>query len=88
MEPNNSSVPVGLRLGLPCDESFRLKEMMMGFPMFGPKQTIFNFLRLWMVASGSPNGGLSTLITSFSGSLDVAAIVASFRGGDFTSKDI
>ncbi|EOX91151.1 C2H2-like zinc finger protein [Theobroma cacao] len=89
VEPENASVPAGLGLGLPCDGSSGLKELMMGTPVFGPKQTTLDFLGLGMAAGGSPNGGLSALITSIGGGLDVAAAAAaSFGGGDFTGKDI
>ncbi|XP_022775287.1 protein indeterminate-domain 2-like isoform X2 [Durio zibethinus] len=89
VEPENVSVAAGLGLGLPCDGSSGLKELMMGTPVFGPKQTTLDFLGLGMAAGGSPNGGLSALITSIGGGLDVAAAAAaSFGGGDFTSEDI
>ncbi|XWS45387.1 hypothetical protein CRYUN_Cryun15aG0132300 [Craigia yunnanensis] len=78
----------GLGLGLPCDGSSGLRELMMGTPVFGPKQATLDFLGLGMAAGGSPNGGLSALITSIGSGLDVAAAAASFGGGDFTSKDI
>ncbi|WCJ30952.1 C2H2-like zinc finger protein [Euphorbia peplus] len=86
VEPENSSVTAALGLGLPCDSSSGLKELMMQTPsVFGPKQTTLDFLGLGMAAGGSPNSGLSALITSIGGGLDVAA---SFGGSDFTSKDI
>ncbi|XVF17865.1 hypothetical protein REPUB_Repub10bG0161400 [Reevesia pubescens] len=88
VEPDNASVAAGLGLGLHCDGSSGLKELMMGTPVFGPKQTTLDFLGLGVAAGGSPNGGLSALITSIGGGLDVAAVAASFGGGDFTSKDI
>ncbi|XWS42030.1 hypothetical protein CRYUN_Cryun17cG0133700 [Craigia yunnanensis] len=87
VEPDNASVAAGLGLGLPCDGSSGLKELMMGTPVFGPKQTTLDFLGLGMAAGGGPNGGLSALITSVEGGLDVAA-ASSFGGGDFTCKDI
>ncbi|XVF15727.1 hypothetical protein REPUB_Repub09cG0180600 [Reevesia pubescens] len=88
VEPDNASVAAGLGLGLPCDGNSGLKELMMGTPVFDPKQTTLDFLGLGMAAGGSPNGGLSALITSIGGGLDVAAAAASFGGGDFTGKDI
>ncbi|KAE8693279.1 Protein indeterminate-domain 2 [Hibiscus syriacus] len=86
VEPNNASVAAGLGFGIPCDGSSGLKELMMGTPVFGPKQTTLDFLGLGVAASGSPNGGLSALITSIGSGLDVAAATASSGGGDF--KDI
>ncbi|MBA0618173.1 hypothetical protein Godav_027556, partial [Gossypium davidsonii] len=88
VEPENTSVVAGLGLGLPRDGSSGLKELMMGTPVFGPKQATLDFLGLGMAAGGSPNGGLSALITSIGGELDVVAAATSFGGGDFTSKDI
>ncbi|KAB2057867.1 hypothetical protein ES319_A11G196200v1 [Gossypium barbadense] len=78
----------GLGPGLPRDGSSGLKELMMGTPVFGPRQATLDFLGLGMAAGGSPNGGLSALITSIGDELDVVAAATSFGGGDFTSKDI
>ncbi|RDX67228.1 Protein indeterminate-domain 1, partial [Mucuna pruriens] len=89
VEPESTSVPAGLGLGLPCDSSSGLKELMMGTPsMFGPKQTTLDFLGLGMAAGGTPGGGLSALITSIGGGLDVTTAVASFGSGEFPGKDI
>lgn len=83
MDPESNSVPGTLGLGLPCDGGPGLKELMMGSSsMFGPKQTTLDLLGL----GSSPSGGLSALITSIGGDLDMAA--ASFAGGEFSGKDI
>ncbi|KAK9030464.1 hypothetical protein V6N11_031891 [Hibiscus sabdariffa] len=87
VEPENASIAAGLGLGLPCDESSGLKELMMGTPVFGPKQATLDFLGLGVAASGTPNGDFSALITSIGGGLDVSAAAASFGAADFTSKD-
>lgn len=91
VEPESASVPAALGLGLPCDGGSGLKELMMGTPsMFGPKQTTLDFLGLGMAAGGTPGGGLSALITTIGGGLDVtaAAAAASFGNGEFSGKDI
>ncbi|TKY55805.1 indeterminate-domain 1 [Spatholobus suberectus] len=95
VESESGSVPAGLGLGLPCDGGSGLKELMMGTPsMFGPKHTTLDFLGLGMAAGGTAGGGLSALITSIGGGLDVtaaaaaAAAAAAFGNGEFSGKDI
>lgn len=88
-EPDSASVAAGLGLALPCDGGSGWKELMMGSPsMFGPKQTTLDLLGLGMAAGNSPSGGLSALITSIGGGLDVAAAAASFGGGEYSGKDL
>ncbi|CAI0420120.1 unnamed protein product [Linum tenue] len=89
MEADNSSVLLGLGL-LPCDGGSGLKELMMGSTsssVFGPKHATLDFLGLGMAAvgAGPSSSGLSALITSIGGGLDVAA---SFGAGEFSGKDI
>ncbi|CAJ1942587.1 unnamed protein product [Sphenostylis stenocarpa] len=85
LESESGSVPSGPGLSLPCDVGSGLKELMMGTPsMFGPRQTTLDFLGLGM-ASG---GGLSALMTSIGGGLDVTAAAATFGNGEFSGKDI
>ncbi|WVZ23739.1 hypothetical protein V8G54_002283 [Vigna mungo] len=87
LESESVSVPAGLGLSLPCDGDSGLKELMTGTPsMFGPKHTTLDFLGLGMAAGG----GLSALITSIGGGLDVAAAAAAgtFGNGEFSGKDI
>ncbi|KAK4262194.1 hypothetical protein QN277_027779 [Acacia crassicarpa] len=87
VEPENVSVHAGLGLGLPCDGGSGLKELMMGAPsMFGPKHTTLDFLGLGMAAA--PTGGLSALITSIGGGLDVSTTATPFGSGDISGKDI
>lgn len=90
VEPENASVHAGLGLGLPCDGGSGLKELMMGTPsVFGPKHTTLDFLGLGMAAGGAaPTGGLSALITSIGGGLDVSATATPFGSGDISGKDI
>ncbi|KAE8680639.1 Protein indeterminate-domain 1 [Hibiscus syriacus] len=88
VEPESSSIAAGLGLGLPCDERSGLKELMMGTPVFGPKQTTLDFLGLGVAAGGTPNSCLSALITSIGSGLDVTAASTSFGVVDFTSNDI
>ncbi|KAM1810450.1 hypothetical protein ACFX12_027203 [Malus domestica] len=88
-EPDNAAVAAGLGLGLPCDGGSGWKELMMGSPsMFGPKQTTLDLLGLGMAAGNNPSSGLSALITSISGGLDVAAAAASYGGGEYSGKDL
>lgn len=90
IESDNASLTAGLGLGLPCDGGSGLKELMLGTPsVFGPKHTTLDLLGLGMAAGAGPTGGLSALMTSISGGLDVAtAAAASFGGGEFTGKDL
>ena len=86
---DNASVAAGLGLGLPCDSSSGLKELMMGTPsMFGPNKTTLDFLGLGMGVGGNPSGGLSALMTSIGNGLDVTAASASFGNGEFSGKGI
>lgn len=93
MEPEGGSVAAGLGLGLPCDGGSGLKELIMetGSSLFGAKPTTLDLLGLGMGTGvgGSPSGGLSALISSMGGGLDVAAAAAaSFGGGEFAGKDM
>ncbi|XP_057498708.1 zinc finger protein ENHYDROUS [Actinidia eriantha] len=89
IEPESGSLAAGLGLGIPCDGGSGLKELMMGTPsVFGPKQTTLDLLGLGMAVGGGPNSGLSALMTSIGGGLDVATAAASLGGGEFTGKDM
>ncbi|GFY94015.1 C2H2-like zinc finger protein [Actinidia rufa] len=89
IEQESGSLAAGLGLGIPCDGGSGLKELMMGTPsVFGPKQTTLDLLGLGMAVGGGPNSGLSALMTSIGGGLDVATAAASLGGGEFTGKDM
>ncbi|XAR57879.1 hypothetical protein NMG60_11026164 [Bertholletia excelsa] len=87
IEPECGSPVGGLGLGIASDSG--LKELMMGTPsMFGPKQTTLDLLGLGRAGGGAPTGGLSALMSSITGGLDVAAAAATFGGGEFSGKDM
>lgn len=89
IEPESGSFTAGLGLGLTYGAGSGLKELMMGTPsVFGPKQTTLDLLGLGIAAGGGPTGGLSALMTSIGGSLDVPATGASLGSGDFRGKDM
>ncbi|KAL4577618.1 hypothetical protein LXL04_013728 [Taraxacum kok-saghyz] len=85
---------IGLGLGVGYDGRSGLEELMMGNPsVYGPKHTTLDFLGLGMAAGGGTTNGLSALMTSIGGSLDVTRAVSSFgRGGgggsEFGGKDM
>ncbi|KAH6797107.1 C2H2-like zinc finger protein [Perilla frutescens var. hirtella] len=88
IESDGASLAAGLGLGLACDSGSGLKELMLGTPsVFGPKHTTLDLLGLGMAASGGSNGGLSVLMTSVNGGLDVAA-ASPFDGREFGGQDI
>lgn len=84
---------IGLGLGVGYDGRSGLEELMMGTPsVYGPKHTTLDFLGLGMAAGGGTTNGLSALMTSIGGGLDVTRAVSSFGrgggGGEFTGKDM
>lgn len=91
IEPDTVPLTAGLGLGLTGDGSSGLKELMLGTPsIFGPKHTTLDLLGLGMAASGGATGGLSALMNSITGGLDVAAATATFGngGGSYGSNDM
>ncbi|XP_024968343.1 protein indeterminate-domain 2-like [Cynara cardunculus var. scolymus] len=94
-DDTDGGASIGLGLGVGYDGRSGLEELMMGTPsVYGPKHTTLDFLGLGMAAGGGTTNGLSALMTSIGGSLDVTAAVSSFgRGGragsgEFTGKDM
>ncbi|KAK9071408.1 hypothetical protein SSX86_009977 [Deinandra increscens subsp. villosa] len=86
---------IGLGLGMGFDGRSGLQELMMGSPsVYRPKHATLDFLGLGMAVGGGTTNGLSALMTSIGGSLDVTRPVSSFgcggRGGsgEFTGKDM
>ncbi|XP_008795616.2 zinc finger protein GAI-ASSOCIATED FACTOR 1-like [Phoenix dactylifera] len=81
LEPEPTSIlSAGLGLGLPYDSATAaaaagLPDLMMGAPpLFGPKPATLDFLGLGMGPVGGPaTGGLSALITSIGGGLDMGS---------------
>lgn len=94
-DDTDGGASIGLGLGVGYDGRSGLEELMMGTPsVYGPKHTTLDFLGLGMAAGGGTTNGVSALMTSIGGSLDVTAAVSSFgRGsragsGEFTGKDM
>lgn len=88
IESDGASLAAGLGLGLACDSGSGLKELMLGTPsIFGPKHTTLDLLGLGMAANGGSTGGVSVLMTSVNGGIDVATATP-FDGREFGGQDI
>ncbi|KZV42390.1 zinc finger protein NUTCRACKER [Dorcoceras hygrometricum] len=89
IEPDGTSLAAGLGLGLACDGGSGLKELMLGAPsVFGPKHPTLDLLGLGVAANGGSSGGLSALMTSINGGLDVTGSPPPFYGGEYGGEDI
>lgn len=86
-DDTDGGATIGLGLGVGYDGRSGLEELMMSTPsVYGPKHTTLDFLGLGMAAGGGTTNGLSALMTSIGGSLELRGS----RGGslEFTGKDM
>lgn len=89
IESDGSSLAAGLGLGLACDSGSGLKELMLGTPsVFGPKHATLDLLGLGMAASRGSTSGLSALMTSINGGVDIDAAAPVSGGREFSSQDM
>ncbi|KAK1440600.1 hypothetical protein QVD17_06429 [Tagetes erecta] len=88
LERDDTDVGSSIGLGVGYDGRSGLQELMMGTTsLYGPKHATHDFLGLGMAVGSGTTNGLSALMTSLGGSLDVSSFG---RGGsgEFTEKDM
>ncbi|KAI7728773.1 hypothetical protein M8C21_028702 [Ambrosia artemisiifolia] len=87
-DDTDGGASIGLGLGVGYDGRSGLQELMIGTPVYGPKLATLDFLGLGMAVGGGTTNGLSALMTSIGGNLDVTTPFGRGGSGEFTGKDV